>query len=53
MKKQIFPKQNLVYNHSENQISAIKNDKTETNQGLQNIHNETPRDISQRFSTVP
>ena len=25
------------YNHSENQMSAIKNDKTEANQGLQNI----------------
>ena len=33
-------------------MSATKNDKTEVNQGLQNIQDEVPRDISQRFSTV-
>ena len=33
-------------------MSAIKNDKTEVNQGLQNIQDEVLRDISQRFSTV-
>ena len=33
-------------------MSAMKNDKTEANQGLRNIQDEDPCDISQRFSTV-
>ena len=31
---------------------AIKNDKREANQGLQNIQGRASRDISQRFSTI-
>ena len=33
-------------------MSTIKNDKTEANQGLQNIQDGASRDISQRFSTI-
>ena len=46
---QQYPEILLGYRY---QMSAIKNDKTEVNQGLRNIQDEAPRDISQRFSTV-
>ena len=33
-------------------MSAIKNGRTEANQGLQKFKDEAPGDASQRFSTV-